>query len=83
MIATAMRFEPTPAPRRAAPRSMLLARGMTQFEVGALVNLMPESAEESKCLVPSLEQAREGRACVYAASLVEEGRASFAGRAFS
>merc|ERR1712063_209507 len=38
-----------------AVRSLLLQKKLHKFELAALANLCPESSEESKALIPSLE----------------------------
>lgn len=40
----------------AAVRSLLMSKNLHKFELAALANLCPESAEEAKALIPSLEE---------------------------
>merc|ERR1712071_202179 len=39
----------------ASVRNLLMQKKFHRFEVAAIANLCPESAEEAKCLIPSLE----------------------------
>ncbi|CAG0908627.1 unnamed protein product, partial [Cyprideis torosa] len=39
----------------ASVRSLLMRKKLHKFEVAALANLCPETPEEAKCLIPSLE----------------------------
>lgn len=40
----------------ASVRNMLQTRGLHQYELASLANLLPEFAEEAKSLIPSLDR---------------------------
>lgn len=61
---------------------MLFNHQLKEFEVGIIANLMPETAEEAKCLVPSLKVRRQRARGKFAQNEAESIR-HLSGRFFS